>query len=51
MTIVNCYLESCKYCSSDYVCTRREITLAEEHYCVGGCDCGWVIPEEEEADE
>jgi hypothetical protein len=49
MTTVNCYLEECIYCK-DNICTKDTITLAEEHYGIGGCDDGWEFPEEEDDD-
>lgn len=50
MTKVTCYLEECVH-NKDCICTKDEITLDSEHYCVGGCDDGWEIPEEEEDDD
>lgn len=47
MTKVNCFLEKCVYCK-DYTCTRDEITLDDEHSCIGGCDDGWELNEAEE---
>lgn len=48
-TVVNCLLDKCDY-NQDCICTREEITLSEEHYCVGGCDDGWKIKEEDDED-
>lgn len=50
MTKVNCYLEECVH-NKDCVCTKDAIELDSEHYCIGGCDVGWEIPEEEEDDD
>ena len=50
MTTVNCYLEECIYCK-DNICTKDTITLAEEHYGIGGCDDGWEFPEEDDGDD
>ena len=50
MTKVNCFLEKCVYCK-DYTCARDEITLDDEHSCIGGCDDGWELDEAEEEDE
>ena len=47
MTKVNCFLEKCVYCK-DYTCARDEITLDDEHSCIGGCDDGWEFQPEEE---
>jgi hypothetical protein len=49
MTKVNSYLEECVH-NKDMVCTKDAITLDSEHYCIGGCDDGWEIPEEDEDD-
>ena len=46
MPKVNCLLERCKYCI-DTICTAEEITLAENHYCSGGCDDGWEFEEDD----
>lgn len=35
MTKVNCYLEECVH-NKDMVCTKDEILLDSEHYCMGG---------------
>lgn len=48
-TVVNCLLDKCEY-NRDCFCTREEITLSEEHYCIGGCDDGWKIKEEDDED-
>ena len=48
-TTVECMLEVCKY-NKNCRCTNKKIELAEEHYCCGGCDDGWVFPEEEDDD-
>lgn len=46
-TKVNCFLEKCEY-NKNYICTKDEIILDEEHSCVGGCDDGWEIKEDDE---
>lgn len=53
MTRIRCNLEKCNHCQWDddlnsFVCDADEIELYEDHFCVGGCDIGWVFPEEEE---
>ena len=50
MTKVNCFLEECIF-NKDCECTRDEITLDEDHMCIGGCDDGWVFEEEEEEED
>ena len=50
MTTVNCLLEKCIY-NKDTICTKDEITLSDDHYCIGGCDEGWKFPPEEEDEE
>ena len=51
MTKINCYLDKCIYCNDDYICTKDEITLDEEHMCYGGCDSGWEFPKDPDEDE
>lgn len=46
-TVVNCFLDKCEY-NRGCICTRSEIILDEEHSCVGGCDNGWEIKEDDE---
>lgn len=48
-TTVFCLLDKCDY-NQNCICTREEITLGEEHSCVGGCDDGWKIKEEDDED-
>lgn len=53
MTTVRCGLEKCTKCQWDeelnsFVCTAEEIELGDVHWCYGGCDIGWVFPEQEE---
>ena len=50
MTEVNCDLSVCLL-NKDGVCTAKTIWLDEEHFCCGGCDVGWVFPEDDEDDE
>ena len=49
MTKVNCGLEICRN-NKDGICAAGEISLAGSHYCDGGCDSGWDIPEERDCD-
>ncbi len=57
MPKVLCGLEACKYNRwSDedlsFICEAETIEVYSEHVCNGGCDEGWVLPdEEEEGDE
>jgi len=50
MTKINCFLDKCIYCK-DYVCTKDEITLDEEHMCYGGCDEGWAFQKDPDEDD
>ena len=48
-TKVTCMLENCKFCDSEnQICTNEKIYLADDHYCIGGCDDGWEIDEQDE---
>ena len=48
MPKVNCDLTDCIYCIDGECTNPGEIYLAEDHYCCGGCDDGWVFIEESE---
>ncbi len=51
-TTVHCYLSKCIHQDHEKcICLKDDISLDEDHSCVGGCDEGWEFEEEEDNED